>query len=77
MNNTRIAIALNPTQADAVQYAQRLADTKREPYGVWEHVGLYGQLGGDEPARHSFKVRALSQADPSNAWALVACVDPE
>jgi len=72
-----VIISLTPGRADAITRAQRQANEYRESYGVWEHVGLYGQLGGDIPRRNVFKTHALSRPDPPDVWALIACVDPE
>ena len=57
-------------------FAKRQAAKHGEPYGIWEHVGLYGQPTGDIEARHTFKAVALSKPDPSGEWALVSTVDP-
>lgn len=70
-------ISLTPGIDDAIKRAQRQANHTNEPYGVWEHVGLYGHQSGDISARHTFKTQAFSRPDPENMWALVACVDPE
>ena len=72
-----VIISLTPGKTDAIARAQRQANEHREPYGVWEHVGLYGQLGGDTPRRNALKTQPLSRPDPSDDWALIACVDPE
>ncbi len=77
MREHDLIISLTPGMNDAIQRAQRQANASKEPFGVWEHVGLYGYPGGDIPARHTFKTQAFSQSDPGNIWALVACVDPD
>lgn len=69
-------LSVAPGLDDAVKRAQRQADEKHEAYGVWEHVGLYGYECGDIPARHTFRTQSFNRPDPSNEWALVACVDP-
>jgi hypothetical protein len=62
---------------DMVKLAQRRANDTKEAHGVWEHVGLYGYASGDIPARHTFRTQSFNRPEPDNAWALVACVDPE
>jgi hypothetical protein len=61
----------------AMQSAQRRANLEKRPFGVWEHVGLYGKPEGDTPARHSFRVQPLEFQDPPDDWTMVAAVDPE
>lgn len=71
---------MNDTVANLVAHvalAQKRANATREQYGVWEHVGLYGHMHGDVPARHTFRAHAMSRPDPDITWALVAIVDPE
>ena len=70
-------ISFTPGLDAALARARRLATDRQEAMGVWEHVGLYGQLGGDTPSTHAFKVQPLARPDPPDVWALVACVDPE
>lgn len=57
--------------------AQKLADNSQTPYGVWEHVGVYGRPNGDLLAQHTFMVRDLRRPDPHPCWALVECADPK
>jgi hypothetical protein len=73
---TRI-ISWTPGKDESIWRAQQQANRLGESYGVWEHVGLYGQIEGDIEARHTFKTQPLGKPDPPEVWALVACVDPE
>jgi hypothetical protein len=70
-------ISFTPGIEATVRRAQRMANLKGEPYGVWEHVGLYGHPSGDIRGQHTFKILAFSRPDPEDVYALVACVDPE
>ena len=73
----QLIISLTPGIKEAIARAQRMANDKNEAQGVWEHVGCYGYPSGDIPARHTFKVIALSKPDPdTKVWALVATADP-
>lgn len=69
---------LNASNVDVVtRRAKELANKNGVAYGVWEHVGLYGQLGGDDSATHALRIRSLNEPDPSDSWALIACIDQD
>jgi hypothetical protein len=75
--NRQLIISLTPGKDDAIARAQRQANETVKTHGVWEHVGLYGGVHGDIPARHVFKTQPFDKPDPPDVWALIAAVDPE
>ena len=70
-------MAMKTTLAEAIATAQKLSTDRKEEYGVWQHVGQFGQLGGDIPGTYTYKFTRLSQPDPPDTWALVATVMPD
>lgn len=73
--DNRLIISLTPGLAEAQARAERLANEEGQAMAVWEHVGLYGGVTGDIPARHTFRVMPLDD-DPANVWAMVGIARP-
>lgn len=62
-------------RGDALAKAQALADRIQRAVDVYQHVGLYGQPGGDIEARHHFRLR-WGKTTLGDDFALVAIAHP-
>lgn len=63
------------SRGDAIAKAQDMANRLQCVVTVHEHVGLYGQPGGDIPARRHFRL-TRGRTQLGDEYAVTAIVDP-